>query len=108
GSAKIAAFFDNANVGDSGLLEAGRRQQTSKPSTYHHGRKLFVQGGACKTRLDIWIRVVSLERTGDFLGLVVPVGAQTLLTLFGVFSAQISRIEAQLFAGWNSLHFRLY
>ena len=102
GAAKVAAFFDDPDIGDAGLLQPRRSQQTAKAAADDERVKLLVNGGTGKARLDIRIGVVVLVFAGDFPVLIVTVRAQPFGAFLDVLLAQLGRVKAQLLGRWNS------
>ena len=76
-AADIAAFLDYANTGNALFLKARRGQQSAKARAYNY-RLEFLVDRLSLDRRDVGVVVEVRKVAGNFLVLIIAVGAQTL------------------------------
>jgi hypothetical protein len=69
-------------------LQPRRDKESAKAAADDQRFELLVERGPREARRDVVVRLEALKRAGDLLVLVIPVRAQPLTTLRGVFLAQ--------------------
>ena len=88
-AAKVAGFFNDAEIGNSGLRQIGRFNHSSEATTNDDDINIFNYRITSKAGLDVWVTIKLFVVTLEFFVLTDAIGAKTLFAFNAILLASL-------------------